>query len=256
MTATPPWPTAATFPVSIRRREAGRIRGKVPVSGDANAGLGRIRRQARQRSHSPVYLRNPLACNRLASNLLGAETMHVACYGYRWYDPLTGRWHSKDTIGEKGGVNLYGFVGNDGIGKWDLLGLHCRSCEREYDDCMDLAKMTYGFALEEVNNSTQEMESDRDNQYNACIKMCKESYNWDPTGAGWRACALGCSEVSTTQTVMILTMHTAAVAALTERLFWAERGCQNARRTCWKGFGEDHRGCPCSGLKSARGQTS
>ncbi len=46
----------------------------------------------------------------------------VAYYGYRYYDPKTGRWPSRDPIGERGGVNLYGFVGNDGVGKWDVLG--------------------------------------------------------------------------------------------------------------------------------------
>jgi hypothetical protein len=49
--------------------------------------------------------------------------MHVACYGYRWYDPLTGCWQSRDPIGENGGMNLYGFVGNDGLDRWDGLGL-------------------------------------------------------------------------------------------------------------------------------------
>jgi RHS repeat-associated protein len=44
-------------------------------------------------------------------------------YGYRWYDPVTGRWPSRDPIEESGGVNLYGFVGNDGVGHFDLLGL-------------------------------------------------------------------------------------------------------------------------------------
>ena len=44
-------------------------------------------------------------------------------YGYRWYDPLTGRWPSRDPIGEQGGVNLYGFVGNDGVGRVDVLGM-------------------------------------------------------------------------------------------------------------------------------------
>jgi RHS repeat-associated protein len=44
-------------------------------------------------------------------------------YGYRWYDPETGRWPSRDPIEEMGGVNLYGFVGNDGVGWIDLLGL-------------------------------------------------------------------------------------------------------------------------------------
>ncbi|MFC7338448.1 RHS repeat domain-containing protein [Haloferula chungangensis] len=43
-------------------------------------------------------------------------------YGYRYYDPVTGRWPSRDPIGERGGMNLYGFVGNDGINSWDLLG--------------------------------------------------------------------------------------------------------------------------------------
>ncbi len=33
-------------------------------------------------------------------------------YAYRYYDPLTGRWPSRDPIAEQGGVNLYGFVGN------------------------------------------------------------------------------------------------------------------------------------------------
>jgi RHS repeat-associated protein len=44
-------------------------------------------------------------------------------YGYRWYDPLTGRWPSRDPIGEGGGLNLYGFVGNDGVSYVDLVGM-------------------------------------------------------------------------------------------------------------------------------------
>jgi RHS repeat-associated protein len=44
-------------------------------------------------------------------------------YGYRYYDPVTGRWPSRDPIGEEGGINLYGFVGNDSISRTDFLGL-------------------------------------------------------------------------------------------------------------------------------------
>ncbi|WP_339132906.1 MAG: RHS repeat-associated core domain-containing protein [Candidatus Electrothrix sp. GW3-4] len=44
-------------------------------------------------------------------------------YGYRYYSPELGRWLSRDPIGEDGGLNLYGFVGNDGINGWDYLGL-------------------------------------------------------------------------------------------------------------------------------------
>jgi hypothetical protein len=49
--------------------------------------------------------------------------MDVTYYGYRWYDPVTGRWPSRDSIGEAGGINLYGFVGNDGVNRRDYLGL-------------------------------------------------------------------------------------------------------------------------------------
>ena len=39
------------------------------------------------------------------------------------YDPNIGRWISRDPIGERGGINLYGMVGNDSVNRWDLLGL-------------------------------------------------------------------------------------------------------------------------------------
>jgi RHS repeat-associated protein len=51
--------------------------------------------------------------------LAGAGLLY---YGYRWYDPGTGRWPSRDPIEEVGGMNMYGFVGNNGILKYDYLG--------------------------------------------------------------------------------------------------------------------------------------
>ena len=44
-------------------------------------------------------------------------------YGYRYYLPELGKWPSRDPIGERGGENLYAFVGNDGVNRWDYLGL-------------------------------------------------------------------------------------------------------------------------------------
>ena len=43
-------------------------------------------------------------------------------YGFRYYSPVTGRWLSRDPIEEDGGLNLYAFVGNDGVNQVDLLG--------------------------------------------------------------------------------------------------------------------------------------
>jgi RHS repeat-associated protein len=47
----------------------------------------------------------------------------VRYYGYRYYSPNLGRWISRDPLGEIGGENIYGFVGNNGILQVDVLGL-------------------------------------------------------------------------------------------------------------------------------------
>ena len=43
-------------------------------------------------------------------------------YGFRYYDPVTGRWPSRDPIEEQGGLNLYAMVGNDAVNDYDILG--------------------------------------------------------------------------------------------------------------------------------------
>jgi RHS repeat-associated protein len=42
---------------------------------------------------------------------------------YRAYDFLTGRWLSRDPIGEEGELNLYGYVANNALNAVDTLGL-------------------------------------------------------------------------------------------------------------------------------------
>jgi RHS repeat-associated protein len=58
----------------------------------------------------------------------------VLYYGFRYYLPKLGRWPSRDPIGEKGGVNLYGFVGNNGVNRTDYLGLKCVQKDFEWVD--------------------------------------------------------------------------------------------------------------------------
>ena len=43
-------------------------------------------------------------------------------YGFRYYNPETGRWSNRDPIEEGGGVNLYGFALNDSINNFDTDG--------------------------------------------------------------------------------------------------------------------------------------
>ena len=52
-------------------------------------------------------------------------------YGYRCYDRITGRWLNRDPIGERGGRNLYAFVGNDPNGDYDPLGLRSEFPKRD-----------------------------------------------------------------------------------------------------------------------------
>ena len=47
----------------------------------------------------------------------------VPVYGYRYYEPLTGRWLNRDPIEERGGINLYAFVDNSSLAEYDFLGL-------------------------------------------------------------------------------------------------------------------------------------
>ena len=43
------------------------------------------------------------------------------------YDPTIGRWLARDPIGEDGGINLYGYVGNGPFNYRDTLGLSPQS---------------------------------------------------------------------------------------------------------------------------------
>lgn len=62
------------------------------------------------------------------------------------YNPETGRFLSLDPIAERGGVNLYGFVSNDPINKWDYLGLYGEnvSIPNKAPNCQVIIHHTHG----------------------------------------------------------------------------------------------------------------
>ncbi len=63
-----------------------------------------------------------MAVNELKPCHTPKKTGGVTVYGYRHYSPKTGQFLGRDPIDESGGVNLYGFVENDGVNQWDILG--------------------------------------------------------------------------------------------------------------------------------------
>jgi len=79
--------------------------------------------------------------NRLAAQQPRLEKAHaydetasgMFFYGFRYYDPVTGRWPSRDPIGENGGINIYHYVWNDPINWYDPFG-ESPSSGRRSDD--------------------------------------------------------------------------------------------------------------------------
>jgi RHS repeat-associated protein len=66
--------------------------------------------------------RAPLAPVGFSSKYSDRET-GLLYYGFRYYSSWTGRWLSRDPIGEAGGENLFLFSGNDPVNLFDVLGL-------------------------------------------------------------------------------------------------------------------------------------
>jgi uncharacterized protein (DUF2235 family) len=58
----------------------------------------------------------------------------LSYYGYRYYSPTMGRWLSRDPLGEAGGMNLVGFVGNSPENAADPLGLALYAFDGTWND--------------------------------------------------------------------------------------------------------------------------
>ena len=59
---------------------------------------------------------------RFGSKYTDAQT-GLIYFGYRYYDPMSGRWLSREPLGEAESVNLYAYCHNDPVNKYDYLGL-------------------------------------------------------------------------------------------------------------------------------------
>ena len=89
---------------------------------DSRAGSGSLSRPIGPMSPRLENHHNQMVSNRLRHGSTNGKRDRVPDYNYRYYDPLTGRWQSRDPIEEKGGLNLYGFTKNACIGAIDILG--------------------------------------------------------------------------------------------------------------------------------------
>ncbi|HDH04695.1 MAG TPA: hypothetical protein ENH01_03135 [Nitrospirae bacterium] len=64
------------------------------------------------------------------------ESLGLSYYGYRFYTPITGRWLTRDPLGEAGGINLYQMTGNNSVNFVDPWGLYgTQSCSYYKQAC-------------------------------------------------------------------------------------------------------------------------
>lgn len=71
------------------------------------------------RAEGPYAKSNPF---RFSTKFTDEET-GLVYYGARYYSPSLGRFINRDPIEEAGGLNLYGFCGNDGVNGFDVGGM-------------------------------------------------------------------------------------------------------------------------------------
>lgn len=82
---------------------------------------------------------NVVASEGVAPSLFGFSTKmrdaesNLLYFGYRFYDPIHGRWSSRDPLAEKGGVNLYVAVDNSFPNLFDVIGLQAEKPVRKPD---------------------------------------------------------------------------------------------------------------------------
>ncbi|MBN2560052.1 MAG: RHS repeat-associated core domain-containing protein, partial [Phycisphaerae bacterium] len=68
---------------------------------------------------------------RFQSKLFHARS-GLSYFGARWMDPSTGRWLSREPLGEAGSINLYSYCANDPVNNSDPLGLESLSRRRPF----------------------------------------------------------------------------------------------------------------------------
>jgi RHS repeat-associated protein len=71
-------------------------------------------------------------------------------YGFRFYNSTTGRWASRDPIGERGGLNLYGFVQNNGANISDYVGLNDNNQRNSEEPCCCFVEKIYIDKFEKI----------------------------------------------------------------------------------------------------------
>jgi hypothetical protein len=143
-------------------------------------------------------------------------------------------------------MNLYGFVGNDGLGKWDLLGMHCWDCDALYESEMLIAREYNSSALNDAHEDLANYISNIAAEQTSCNKNCAEL--WDPIGNPfmYNWCMMGCSELAAIAQTGAYLSNNIVIAAIQLTTAGLEDQAHTNYVRCVKTWGADSKGCPCS----------
>jgi RHS repeat-associated protein len=110
----------------------------------------------------PMAKTNPF---RFSSKFADPES-GLEYYGFRYYDPVLGRWASRDPIAEQGGPNLYAFVSNspvdavDPFGHITFIDILIGAAEENGEKAVDAAKgLSITSRIRQVANALNAIES-------------------------------------------------------------------------------------------------
>lgn len=109
-------------------------------------------------------------------------------YGFRYYDPQTGRWPSRDPLGEGGGLNLFAFLTNSTVNEWDLLGLTACFDQDAFDDCADDCADDLQDCLDAADIAYDSCKNASDAVHGACYNLCENNTNSFLRNACRRGC--------------------------------------------------------------------
>jgi len=153
-------------------------------------------------------------------------------------------WPSRDPIGELGGINLYGMAQNSLVNFFDVLGLHCRDCDKE----KRLADAASDRALEEALKDIHKAKDDLILAYKATEAKAKRLCDKMPDWMGQTAKDACYSTAEGIASGGILAARGAAglLAAGAQATYLADMAQNLASyKICQANYGEDEDGCPC-----------
>lgn len=107
---------------------------------------------------------------------------------YRLYDPETGSWITQDPLGLEGGPNLYGYVRNNPLSLFDMLGLF--DCGDFFDSCCSAISSAWDSVCDACSSAYDSVCSGCSSACSAVSSACSAAYDYCSSCVSSVGCAV------------------------------------------------------------------